>query len=103
MVQDHEKLTKKKLMGYGLDETEAKKIISLQTKKNNAENEIFKFTQYLGQLPVFVKTIASLVTTFSAVYLIMNGEFTIGMFMAFQGFLSGFFGPINQIIDLFND
>ena len=73
------------------------------SKKNNAENEIFKFTQYLGQLPVFVKTIASLVTTFSAVYLIMNGEFTIGMFMAFQGFLSGFFGPINQIIDLYQN
>ena len=73
------------------------------SKKNNAENEIFKFTQYLGQLPVFVKTIASLITTFSAVYLIMNGKFTIGMFMAFQGFLSGFFGPINQIIDLYQN
>ena len=33
----------------------------------------------------------------------MNGEFTIGMFMAFQGFLSGFFGPINQIIDLYQN
>ena len=54
------------------------------SKQNNDNVAIARFTQYIGALPELVDSIADLIMLFSGVYLIMHGEFTIGMLMAFQ-------------------
>ena len=73
------------------------------SKQNNANVAILKFNQYIGEIPGFVDRVAGLVLLFSGVYLIMKGQFTIGMLMAFQGFLSRFLSPIGDIIDIYQN
>ena len=73
------------------------------SKQNNDNVAIARFTQYIGALPEFVDSIADLIMLFSGVYLIMHGEFTIGMLMAFQSFLERFLAPISDIIDIYQN
>lgn len=73
------------------------------SKQNNDSVAIAKFTQYIGALPDFVDGIANLIILFSGVYLILHGEFTIGMLMAFQSFLDRFLAPIGDVIDIYQN
>ena len=60
-----------------------------------------KFTKanlYLTTLPTLVSTLTSIIVTMMGVYLAMNGSFTVGMIMAFQGFLTSFITPANSLI-----
>ena len=60
-----------------------------------------KFTRanlYLTSLPTLVSTLTSIIVTMMGVYLAMNGRFTAGMIMAFQGFLTAFLTPANFLI-----
>ena len=60
-----------------------------------------KFTRanlYLTTLPILVSTLTSNIVTMMGVYLAMNGRFTVGMIMAFQGFLTSFMTPANSLI-----
>ncbi len=70
-------------------------------KQNNADLEIFKFSQYIGIIPGLVDSFANLFITISGIYIIMKGQFTIGMFTAFQGYLGMFLSPIGQILDIY--
>lgn len=70
-------------------------------KQNNAEVAVQRFTQYIGEIPGFVKGTANLILTFSGIYLIMRGEFTIGMLTAFSSYLDMFLAPIGDIISLY--
>lgn len=73
------------------------------SKQNNANVEISRFTQYIGEIPGFVNSISDIILLLSGVYLIINGQFTIGMLVAFQGFLSRFLSPVNDIIDVYQN
>ena len=72
-------------------------------KQNNDNVNISRFTQYFGTIPSFISTIADMILLFSGVYLIIHGEFTIGMLMAFQSFLSSFLEPIDEIVDIYSN
>ena len=64
-------------------------------------NETVKFTKtnlYLTALPTLVTTLTTVIVTMMGVYLTMNGSFTVGMIMAFQGFLLSFTMPANSLI-----
>ena len=52
---------------------------------------------YYSIIPQFVQQIANIAVLVLGVYLILDGQFTIGMLMAFQGFLSSFLAPVNEI------
>lgn len=67
-------------------------------QQHNAEVRITRFTQYLGSIPQFIQQIASVAILICGVYLILDGDFTVGMLLAFQGFLAAFLAPINQLI-----
>jgi NHLM bacteriocin system ABC transporter peptidase/ATP-binding protein len=69
-------------------------------KQHNAQVVISKFTQYFGAIPVFLQQIANIAILMVGVYLILDGAFTIGMLLAFQGFLASFLFPVNQLIDV---
>jgi len=62
------------------------------------ETRFTKLNQYLGLIPQIVSTLTNSIVTILGVYLTMQGQFTIGMVMAFQGFLASFMAPAHQLI-----
>ena len=62
------------------------------------ETKFAKLNQYIGLIPQIVATLTNTAVTILGVYLVMQGQFTIGMVMAFQGFLSSFMAPAQQMI-----
>ena len=69
-----------------------------QASVNLQEVRFYKLNQYLGLIPQIVYTLTSTVITILGVYLVMQGQFTIGMVMAFQGFLAAFMAPAQKMI-----
>lgn len=70
-------------------------------RQNNASVKMFKFNYYVGIIPSLVKQVSDVIIILSGVYLIMQGSFTIGMLMAFQGFLSSFLAPIEEFMEFY--
>ena len=65
----------------------------------NAQTVKFaKLNQYLGVIPNFLITLANSTVLVLGVWLAMEGEFTIGMIMTFQGFMSAFMTPAQTLI-----
>lgn len=54
--------------------------------------------QYVGQLPALVSLLTNTTIMMLGVYFAMEGSFTVGMIMAFQGFLAAFYAPASKII-----
>jgi NHLM bacteriocin system ABC transporter peptidase/ATP-binding protein len=66
-------------------------------KQSNAQVVFAKANQFYGIIPSLLQQIANTVVLMIGVYLILDGEFTIGILLAFQGFLSSFLSPVNQL------
>lgn len=64
-----------------------------QAKVHNAEISYAEINFYFGAIPGLVSAIANIVVLILGVFLVFQEEFTIGMVMAFQGFLASFMGP----------
>ena len=62
------------------------------------ETKFARLNQVIGLIPQIVATLTNTAVTILGVWLVMQGEFTIGMVMAFQGFLSSFMAPAQQLI-----
>jgi len=69
-----------------------------QASVNTQEVKFAKLNQVLGMIPVFVTSLANMAVLGVGVMLILKGEFTAGMVMAFQGFLTSFMTPANSLI-----
>ncbi len=67
-------------------------------KKCNAQITFNKSNQLYSVIPPLLQQIANIVVLMIGVYLILDGVFTIGMLLAFQGFLSSFLSPVNQLV-----
>ena len=70
-----------------------------QASVNTQRIKYEKFNQYLGMVPTFVSSLTDIAVLILGVYLVMQGEFTIGMVMAFQGFLASFLEPAESLVD----
>ncbi len=57
-----------------------------------------KVNQFYGVIPAIVSNVTSYTVLMLGVYLTMKGQFTVGMIMAFQGFLDSFSEPASEII-----
>ncbi len=57
-----------------------------------------RMNQLLGLLPSLINSICGTAVLITGVFLAMQGEFTVGMIMAFQGFLSSFVAPATTLI-----
>ncbi len=57
-----------------------------------------RMNQLLGLLPSLINSICGTAVLITGVFLAMRGEFTVGMIMAFQGFLSSFVSPAMTLI-----
>ncbi len=64
------------------------------------QTRLARVTMYLGSLPTALTQLSNTVVLILGVWLIMRGSFTVGMLLAFQGFLSSFFSPISSLLSL---
>ena len=69
-----------------------------QANSNANSIAFLKLNQYLGLLPQIVSAIADTAVLVLGVWLTMQGQFTVGMIMAFQGFLASFMAPASSFI-----
>ena len=66
----------------------------------NAQTVKFaRVQQYLGTIPQFLTTISNYAVLILGVWLCMQGKFTLGGVMAFQGFLSSFTAPAMTLVE----
>ena len=66
----------------------------------NAQNVRFRrLDSYLGLIPPVLSTLANSIVLILGVWLCITGKFTVGMVMAFQGFLTSFMQPAQKLID----
>lgn len=69
-----------------------------QASVNTQKVKYVKLNQYLGMIPSLVSSLTNTAVLMIGVWLTMKGEFTVGMIMAFQGFLSSFTAPASSLI-----
>ncbi|XME03582.1 NHLP family bacteriocin export ABC transporter peptidase/permease/ATPase subunit [Lachnospiraceae bacterium C1.1] len=69
-----------------------------QASVNSQKVKFTLINQYLGILPGLVSSLTSTLVLAISVHLVLNGEFTLGMITAFQGFLSSFTAPAGTFI-----
>lgn len=69
-----------------------------QASVNSSSVRFALLNQYLGMLPAALQQIANLAVLILGVALIINGAFTAGMLLAFQGFMASFLAPMNALI-----
>ena len=67
----------------------------------NTQNVKFeKLNNYLGLVPAVVSSMLDTLILIIGVWMTMKGEFTVGMIMAFQGFMVSFLGPADSVISV---
>ena len=69
-----------------------------QASVNTQQVKYEKLNQYLGMFPSIVSAITNTAILVIGIYLVMEGKFTVGMVMAFQGFLASFMAPAEKFI-----
>ena len=69
-----------------------------QASVNTNQVRFQRMNQLLGLLPDLIHSVCSTAVLIIGVFLAMKGEFTVGMIMAFQGFLSSFVSPAMTLI-----
>ena len=69
-----------------------------QASVNASGVRFFKINQYLGMIPEMLNSLASSAVLVMGVWLAMQGRFTLGMILSFQGFLSSFTAPAMTLI-----
>ena len=75
-----------------------KKWSGYQAGVNTQQVKFMKIEQYLGIIPQLISTLANNTVLFIGVFLAMQGQFTVGMIMAFQGFLASFMAPAMTLV-----
>ncbi|MBE5999476.1 MAG: ATP-binding cassette domain-containing protein, partial [Sarcina sp.] len=69
-----------------------------QASVNRQEVSYTRLNLLLGMIPTAITTIANMAVLGLGVMLVLRGRFTVGMVMAFQGFLSSFMSPAASLI-----
>ena len=69
-----------------------------QASVNTQAARFAKSNQWLITLPCLIYSLTNTAITMLGAFLAMQGEFTVGMIMAFQGFLSSFTAPAQSLI-----
>ncbi len=66
----------------------------------NAQNvKAAKENQFIGLIPAFFSTVANYAVLIAGIYLTMEGKFTLGSVLMFQGFLGSFMSPAMTLIE----
>ena len=70
---------------------------------NTLSVRLIKLNQYLGAIPALVSSITNIVILMLGVLFTIQGSFTVGMILAFQGFMTAFLLPVNTFISAGQD
>lgn len=70
-----------------------------QANYNNREVKLIKFNNGLTAFLDFASTFADTAIILVGIILIMNNRLTIGLLMAFQGFMASFFAPAQSVVE----
>ena len=106
-VRDTANLASATISGIGMIETIKagggesgffKRWSGLQAELNASQISLTKKNQYLSAIPTLLNGIASISILVVGAFLIMQGDFTVGMLLAFQSFLSAFLSPVNGLL-----
>lgn len=71
----------------------------LWAHKFNVNANADKQQTRMAVLPVLANGIVSVAVLVLGAYLILQGELTVGMLMAFQGFMTSFLAPVNEVVN----
>lgn len=74
------------------------KIVGYQTKYNNSITKLHSRNVWTAILPEIMTELCNAIILIMGVYYILEGTFTIGMLLAFQGFFQSFVLPINELM-----
>lgn len=70
-----------------------------QASVNNGEVKFKGIDYHIGIIPSLVSSLCNIVILGMGVYLTMQGEFTVGMILAFQGFMTSFSAPAQNLMN----
>ena len=70
------------------------------TNKHNSEARVARKNLFYGAFPSLLQALTTNAILLVGVYLIMDGAFTIGMLLAFQGFMAGFMAPATNLLSV---
>ena len=108
MMRDSGKLAGATVSGIGMIETIKasgaengffEKWSGYQASVNTQNVRFQKINQYLGIIPAVIAGVLNCVVLILGVWLVMRGQFSVGMVMTFQGFLSSYMAPAQQFIE----
>ena len=68
-----------------------------QASVNNQTVRFIKLDETFGLIPSVVNSVTSIIIVVSGIYLTISGSFSVGMLIAFQGFLSSFMTPAETL------
>ncbi len=74
------------------------RLSGYQASVNEGETRFAKFNQWLEIIPRLCGALANLAVLGYGMDLVINGEMTLGMIMAFQGFLNAFTAPATSMV-----
>jgi NHLM bacteriocin system ABC transporter peptidase/ATP-binding protein len=66
---------------------------------NKSEVNFAVTSQFLGAIPALIQQLSGVAILAAGVWLIMAGEFSVGMLLAFQSFMLAFLNPVNELIE----
>jgi len=84
----------------GAEEGYFERWSGMQALVSNGLVRFANLNAYLGAVPGLLVQLANVTVLMAGTMLIMNGQFTAGMLLAFQGFLSAFMAPVNSLVNL---
>ena len=71
----------------------------LWARKFNVNGRADKEQTQMALLPVLANGLVNMAVLVLGAYLILKGELTVGMLLAFQGFMGSFLAPVNEIVN----
>lgn len=82
----------------GADNVFFEKWAGIQASVNTQQVEYTKVNQYMWSIPFIVSSISDILILLTGAYMIIKGNFTIGMLLAFQGYAASFREPAEELV-----
>ncbi|WP_099206090.1 NHLP family bacteriocin export ABC transporter peptidase/permease/ATPase subunit [Scatolibacter rhodanostii] len=83
----------------GAEQSFFKRWSGYRAAVNAADVRYMGLNQYLGALPTVILSIMNALVLFLGALLMIRGEFTIGMILAFQAFVTAFSAPAKRLVE----
>lgn len=82
----------------GAEEEYTERILGFQAKQANLEQELSRFQQIIGVIPDAAGKVTDVLFLMIGGILVINGEMTIGMLLAFNSLFDSFAAPVKELV-----